>query len=102
MSKADQRTAQTVVFGLFLLGGYFLWRGRARYEVLDEKFDFDKSASTRHMVAMHRRVDRTLLEDWLASQPADAAGSSAAARDGPAAAGSSAGAGSQSQGPRIQ
>jgi hypothetical protein len=84
MSKADQRTAQTVVFGLFLLGGYFLWRGRARYEVLDERFDFDKSASTRHMVAMHRRVDRSLLEDWLAAQPpADAP--SAPSSEAPAA-----------------
>ncbi len=68
MSKAEQRTAQTVVFGLFLLGGYFLWRGRTRYEVLDEKFDFDKSPSTRHMVDLHRRVDTDLLASWLASQ----------------------------------
>ena len=69
MSKSEQRAAQTVVFGLFLLGGYFLWRGRSRYEALDEKFDFDKSPSTRHMVGMHRRVDRELLEGWLAAQP---------------------------------
>ena len=84
MSKADQRTAQTVVFGLFLLGGHFLWRSRARYEVLDEKFDFDKSPSTRHMVGMHRRVDRELLEGWLAAQPPDAgaAGAEAGAEAG--------------------
>ena len=73
MSRSDQRTAQTVVFGLFLLGGYFLWRGKSRYEVLDEKFDFDKSPATRHMVDLHRRVDRDMLRQWLDAQPPDAA-----------------------------
>ena len=79
MSKREVRTAQTVVFGLFLLGGYFLWRGRARYEVLDAKFDFDKSPSTRHMVDMHRRVDTDVLTSWLAQQS-----SAGEARGGPA------------------
>ena len=65
MSSRDQRNAQTIVFGLFLLGGYFLWRGRHRYEALDEKFDFEKSPSTRHMVDMHKRVNRAALESFL-------------------------------------
>lgn len=65
MSTRDQRNAQTIVFSLFLLGGYFLWRGRHRYEALDEKFEFNKSPSTRHMVALHQRVDREALESFL-------------------------------------
>jgi hypothetical protein len=68
MSKGDARTAQTVVFGAFLLVGYFLFRGKHRYEVLEPQFDFDKSPATRHMVDMHRRVDSAVLTEFLDAQ----------------------------------
>ena len=67
MSSRD-RVAQLFVFGSLLLGGYALWRGRHRSEVLSDSFDFDKSPSTRHMVPMHRRVDAEKIAEWLRSE----------------------------------
>lgn len=66
--SSQQRVAQLFVFGSLLLGGYALWRGRHRSEVLSDNFDFDKSPSTRHMAPMHRRVDAEKVAEWLRSE----------------------------------
>ena len=73
MSSAD-RAAQLFVFGSLLLGGYGLWRGRHRAEVLSDTYDFDKSPSTRHMVPLHRRVDADAVAAWLREDERVAAG----------------------------
>ena len=70
---ADRATVAAVT-GSMLLMGWWLWRGRHRFEPLRETYDFDTSRNTRHMVEMHRRVDRDALREWLAAEE-DAAGS---------------------------
>jgi hypothetical protein len=57
-----------IVLALFGLGGYVMWRGRRRHDVLADDFDFDTSPATRHLVDMRRRVDRAQVERWLAEQ----------------------------------
>ena len=68
-----ERGAQLFVFGSVLIGGYVLWRGRHRAEVLSDAFDFDRSPSTRHMVPMHKRLDAAAAAAWLAEEDARAA-----------------------------
>ena len=73
MAGSSERAAQLFVFSSLLLGGYFLWRGRHRADVLADGFDFDKSASTRHMAPLAKRVDAAALAAWLAEEDARAA-----------------------------
>ncbi len=80
MSSAE-RAAQLFVFGSLLLGGYALWRGRHRAEVLSDAYDFDKSPSTRHMVPLHRRVDADAVAAWLREEDARAGGAARGARE---------------------
>lgn len=67
---ASERAAQAFVFGSVLIGGFVLWRGRHRGEILSDSFDFDKSAGSRHMVPMHRRLDEKAVRVWLAEEDA--------------------------------
>lgn len=52
-SQVSNRMAQTLVMSVLLFGGYFLWRGRYRYQSLETDFDFEKDKTTRHMVRRH-------------------------------------------------
>lgn len=89
--KRADRWAVAAVTGSMLVVGWWLWRGRHRFEPLAPTYDFDKSRNTRHMVRlssrvsrhvhspsrcclprspqveMHRRVDRDALKAWLDS-----------------------------------
>jgi hypothetical protein len=64
------RQAQSLVFGLVFLGGFALWRTRLHYDPMDKSFEFEKSPGTRHMVPMHQRVDKEVLQRWLAEEEA--------------------------------
>ena len=67
---SQNRHAQSIVLGLFFLGGYALWRTRLSYDPMAPTFDFEKSPATRHMVELHRRVDKQALAAWLAEEEA--------------------------------
>ena len=73
----NDRGLQIAVFGVVMLSGYMLWRGRHRYASLKTEFDFDTNPATRHMVPMEKRItDKEALAAWLAAQEQQASSSS--------------------------
>lgn len=65
MSNSTGKGLQAAVLMTLVLGGYWLLRGRHRYDPLSDQFDFDHSPTTRHMVDLKRRVDKEKIRQYL-------------------------------------
>lgn len=68
MSNSTGRGLQAAVLMTLVLGGYWLLRGRHRYDPLSDQFDFDHSPTTRHMVDLKRRVDKEKIRQYLEAE----------------------------------
>jgi hypothetical protein len=68
MPPKTDKTVPTLVMGLLMVAGYVYSQGRHRFDPVSEDFVFEKHQATRHLVDMHKRVDRESLEAWLAAE----------------------------------
>lgn len=52
-----------VTTAAFIGGGYWLWKASRKHDVL--AVDVNEARPTRHMVDLHKRIDKDALAKWL-------------------------------------